>query len=101
MDHECSILPRLTADFRPPPAYRDGAAWGCHVWRRLLYLVLTVEAALLAAGLFVLVIDPDIVLSPRERQLCAIGAVALGAGCCCALVCWLRLVFARWEWLNL
>ncbi len=68
---------------------------------RLLSLVCAVEAGVLAAVLFTVVIDPGIILSPRERQLCAIVAVALGTGCCFGLVGWLRGVIANREWLNL
>jgi alkylhydroperoxidase/carboxymuconolactone decarboxylase family protein YurZ len=56
------------------------------VWRRLLYLVCTAEAAVLAAALYLLVIAPEYALSPRMRQLCAISALLLASGCCYAVV---------------
>jgi hypothetical protein len=54
------------------------------MWRRRLYLVLTVEAALLAVALFVLVIDPHYALSPGMRQVCAISTLVLAGGACYA-----------------
>ena len=63
------------------------------MWRRLLYVVCTVEAAVLAAVLVGVVIDRGATgsaLSPRMRQLCAIVALVLMIGCSYAVVCWLR-----------
>jgi hypothetical protein len=67
------------------------------MWRHLLYLVCIVEAAVLAAVLVAAVIQPDVLglaPSPRVRQLCGWGAVALMAGCGYALVGWLRSLLA-------
>ena len=63
------------------------------MWRRLLYVVCTVEAAILAAVLVGVVIDrgaTESALSPRMRQLCAIVALVLMIGCSYAGACWLR-----------
>jgi hypothetical protein len=54
------------------------------VWRHLLYAVCIAEAALLAAALVAVVIQPDVLglaPSPRIRQVCGWGAVALLVGC--------------------
>ena len=63
------------------------------MWRHLLYAVCIAEAALLAAVLVAVEIQPDslgLAPSPRARQLCGWGAVALMVGCGYALVAWLR-----------
>jgi hypothetical protein len=52
------------------------------MWRQLLYLVCTVEAAVVAATLFVLVIAPDSALSVRTKQLSALSALVLAMGSC-------------------
>jgi hypothetical protein len=74
------------------------------MWRRLLYLVCTVEAALLAAVLVVLVVEPELVgvtVSRLARQLCALGALMLMSGCAYAVLCWLYdAVLLRRERLN-
>ena len=67
------------------------------MWRHVLYAVCIAEAALLAAALVAAVIQPDVLglaPSPRVRQLCGWGAVALMAGCGYALVGWLRSLLA-------
>ena len=63
------------------------------MWRQVLYAVCVAEAALLAAALVAVVIQPDLVgIAPSSgvRQLCGWGAVALMVGCGYALVGWLR-----------
>ena len=55
------------------------------MWQQLLYLVCTVEAALVAATLFVLVIAPDSALSMRTKQLYAISGLVLAMGSCYGL----------------
>ena len=63
------------------------------MWRHLLYAACVAAAALLAALLVAVVIQPDVLglaPSPRARQLCGWGAVALMASCGYALVAWLR-----------
>src|SRR5687768_17410536 len=62
------------------------------MWRRVLYLVCTVEAGVLAAILAALVIEPDLTgstLTPGMRQLCAVVALALMIGCAFAVDYWL------------
>jgi hypothetical protein len=74
------------------------------VWRRVLYAVCFMEAALLATILVVVVVEPDrfgIVLSPRTRQLCALGALMLMTGCAGPVVGWLYSRVAGWTGLNL
>jgi hypothetical protein len=75
------------------------------MWRRLLYLVCTVEAALLAAILVTVVVEPEFVgvtVSRPMRQLCAVAALVLMTGCGYAVVCWLDgAVIAVRERLNL
>src|SRR5215212_600418 len=71
--------------------------WGPTVRRHLLYAVCIAEAATLAAALVAAVIQPDVLglaPSPRVRQLCGWGAVALMVGCGYALVGWLRSLLA-------
>ena len=73
------------------------------MWRHLLYAVCIAEAALLAAVLVAVVIQPDLLglaPSPWARQLCGWGAVALMVGCGYALVGWLRALVTRRTSLN-
>jgi hypothetical protein len=70
------------------------------VWRRLLYLVCTVEAALLSAALYVLVTDSSATLSPVLRQLCAVAALALAGGCCYAVSRLVRTAVSGTRWLH-
>jgi hypothetical protein len=70
------------------------------MWRHVLYLVCTVEAALLAVALFMLVIDPNHTLSPGIRQVCAISTLVLGAGSCFGAVQVLRGAVADHPWLQ-
>jgi hypothetical protein len=63
------------------------------VWRHVLSAVCIVEAALLAAILLTVAIQPDLLgfaPSPRIRQLCAFGALVLVVVCGYAVVGWLR-----------
>jgi hypothetical protein len=63
------------------------------MWRHLLYLLCTVEAAALAAVLVTAVVEPGVtgvILSPGLRQVCAISALALMVGCAVAAWSWLR-----------
>src|SRR5215204_2544285 len=72
--------------------------WGPTVWRHLLYAASIAEAALLAAALVAVVIQPDVLgLAPSSgvRQFCGWGAVALMVGCGYALVAWLRPLLTR------
>jgi hypothetical protein len=74
------------------------------MWLRLLYVVSTVEAALLAAILVVVVVEPGVVgfaVSPRARQLCAVGALVLGVGCAVAVYSWLQACVSGRSWLDL
>jgi hypothetical protein len=70
------------------------------VWRRLLYLVCTAEAAVLAAALYLLVIGPEYALSPRVRQLCAVATLVLASGCCYAMVRLVRASVGSTRWLQ-
>ena len=68
------------------------------MWRHLLYAASIAEAALLAAALVAVVIQPDVLgLAPSSgvRQFCGWGAVALMVGCGYALVAWLRSLLTR------
>src|SRR5215207_1951721 len=70
---------------------------GDGMWRHVLYSVCVAEAALLAAALVAVVVQPDalgLAPSPRVRQLCGWSAVALMVGCGSALVGWLRALLA-------
>jgi hypothetical protein len=63
------------------------------VWRHVLYAVCIVEAAVLAAILVVVVIEPDrlgVVPSLGVRQACAWSALALMVGCGFTVIGWLR-----------
>jgi hypothetical protein len=67
--------------------------WGTAVWRHVLYAVCLMEAAVLAAVLVVVVIEPDLlglVPSPGVRQLCGWAALVLMVGCAYGVVGWLR-----------
>jgi hypothetical protein len=70
------------------------------VWRRLLYLVCTAEAAVLAATLYRLVIGPEYALSPGMRQLCAVATLVLASGCCYAMVRLVRASIGDPRWLR-
>jgi hypothetical protein len=73
------------------------------VWRHVLYGVCIVEAALLAAILVTVVIQPDLLgLAPTSgiRRLSGWGAVALMVGCGYAAVRWLRALVMGWTGFN-
>jgi hypothetical protein len=77
---------------------------GDEMWRHVLYAICIVEAAMLAACLVVVVVEPDLIgfaPSPHVRQLCAIGALVLMVGSCYALVGWLRHLLAAHTGFNL
>ena len=70
------------------------------MWRHALYAVCIVEAAVLAAILVVVVIQPDLLglePVPWVRRLCAWGALALMVGCAYGMVGWLRSILAGWA----
>jgi hypothetical protein len=71
------------------------------MWRCLLYLVCTVEAAVLAVALFVVVIDPTYTLSRGTRQFLAFSVLVLGAGSCYGAAGVLRLVLIGRERLSI
>ena len=65
------------------------------MWRHVLYGVCIVEAALLAAILVTVVVQPDLLgLAPSSgtRRVCGWSAVALIAGCGFAVAGWLRAI---------
>jgi hypothetical protein len=73
------------------------------MWRHVLYGVCIVEAALLAAILVTVVVQPDLLgLAPTSgiRRLCGWGGVALIAGCGYAAVAWLRALVTERSGLN-
>jgi hypothetical protein len=70
------------------------------MWWQRLYLVWTVEAALLAMALFVLVIDPHYALSPGMRQVCAISTLVLAGGACYAVGRFLLGAVSNHTWLH-
>ena len=70
------------------------------MWRRLIYVVCTVKAGVLAAILAALVIDPSLAavpLTPAVRRLCALTALVLMLGSGYAAMCLLSDV-ASWAW---
>lgn len=70
------------------------------MWRQVLFWVCTVEAGLLATGLYLVVIEPDFVLAPRTRQLCAVATLVLASGCCYAVVRQVRAVVTNADLLH-
>ena len=70
------------------------------MWRRLICVVCTVEAGVLAAILAALVIDPSLAavpLTPGVRRVCALAALVLMLGSGYAAMCLLSDV-ASWAW---
>jgi hypothetical protein len=73
------------------------------VWRHVLSAVCVVEAAVLAAIVVVVVVEPDLLgyaPAPWARRVCAWGALALMVGCGYSAVGWLRSLLARRTGLN-
>jgi hypothetical protein len=74
------------------------------LWRHLLYVVCLVEAALLAAILVAMVVEPDLrgyEPSPWVRRICAWRALMLMVGCAYAVVGWLRSLLTGRAGVNL
>ena len=70
------------------------------MWRRLICVVCTVEAGVLAAILAAFVIDPSLAavpMTPGVRRLCALAALVLMLGSGYAAMCLLSDV-ASWAW---
>jgi hypothetical protein len=68
------------------------------VWRHVLYAVCMLEAALLAALLVTVVVNPDLLglePSPQFRRLCAWSALSLMVGCSYGAAAWLRSLLRR------
>lgn len=70
------------------------------MWRQCLYVVCTVEVALLAVALYVLVVEPAYALSPTTSQLCAVAALVLAGGCCYAVARQVLIVIISVRWLH-